>query len=154
MIKAAVIGGTHCICDKLTLTPLWDDYDILIINYISINLLTKTALGFETKIIKAIKSNKSVFMLKYASNHIAKLPKPLISQYNSYINTLKSFGVKLIDCTDEIFTSKKSKKLLTTADLEGFEDTIFKVNAKTIITPLALDFARENNITIIRDDTI
>lgn len=154
MIKAAVIGGTECINDKIVLVPLWDDYDILIISYLHTDLLTKSALGFETVIVNTIKMSKNVYLLKNATKHINKLPKPLILLYNSYIDTLKTFSVKLIDCTDEIFMSKKAKKLLTTADLEGFEDTIFKVSAKTIITPLAFDFARENNITITRDDSI
>lgn len=154
MIKAAVIGGTHCICDKLTLTPLWDDYDILIISYLPTDLLTKTALGLETEIIKTIKMGKNVYLLKNAANHISKLPKPLILLYNSYIDAIKSFGVKLIYCTDEIFAGKNAKKLLTAADLEGFGNKSYRISGKTLITPLALDFAKENNITITRDDTI
>lgn len=154
MIKAAVIGGTECLCDKLALTPMWEDYDILIINYMPINLLVKTASGFETEILKAIKHNKSVYITKQSTNHLIKLPKPLILLYNSHISTLISFGVKLINCTGNIFCDKNPKKLLTIADLEGFDGEILRIDSKTIVTPLALDFAKENNIKITRTDTI
>lgn len=154
MIKAAVIGGTECINDKLSLASSTEDYDILIVNYMSSDLLAKTALGLETEIIKALKNSKEVYVTRKALHGIDKLPKPLILLYNPHISTLKSIGVKLINYTDDIFVDKKCKKLLTVADFEGFSGTAFKTDAKTLITPLALDYARENNITITRDDTI
>lgn len=154
MIKGAVIGGTECVNENISLTPIWNNYDILIINFLPLDLLAKTALGFETEIIKAIKANKGVYLTTQGIKHIDKLPKPLILLYNAHINTLKTFGVKLIDCTDNIFKDKNTKKLLTVADLETFNNTNLSINKSTIITPLALDFAKENNITIIRDDTV
>ena len=154
MKRVAVIGGTNCIGNNTTLTPLYSEYDVLIINYLSCNMLAETALGFENAITKALINNKPVYVLKSGLKFKNISNKTLFEKYNTYFKTLISYGVKLINCTEDIFLSKKSKKLLTVADLSSLDNGTVTLGKDTIVTPLASDYAKENNITIIRSDTI
>ena len=154
MKRAAVIGGTNCIGNNLILTPLYADFDILIVSYLSCNMLAETALGIENAITKSLIDNKTVYVLKYGLRFKNISNKALFEKYNSYFKTLISYGVKLINCTEDIFLSKKSKKLLTVADLSSLDNGTVTLGKDTIVTPLASDYAKENNITIIRSDII
>ena len=154
MKRAAVIGGTNCIGNNTTLTPLYSEYDILIVSYLSCNMLAETALGIENEITKALINNKQVYMLESGLKFKNICNKALFEKYNSYFKTLVSYGVKLINCTEDIFLSKNHKKLLTVADLSSLNSGTVTLGKDIIVTPLALDYAKENNITIIRSDTI
>ena len=154
MKRAAVIGGTNCIGNNTTLTPLYSEYDVLIISYLSCNMLAETALGIENAITKALINDKPVYVSESGLRYKSISNKALFEKYNSYFKTLISYGVKLINCTEDIFLSKNCKKLLTAADFSTSASKTITVSKSTIVTPLALDYAKENNITIIRSDTI
>lgn len=152
MKRVAVIGGTYCIGNNLTLTPLYSEFDILIVSYLSCNMLVETALGIENAITKSLINNKQVYVLKSGLRHKNISNKAVFEKYNSYLKTIISYGVKVIDCTEEIFSAKNHKKLLTAADLSSSGERTVTLGKNTIVTPLAIDYAKENNITIIRSD--
>ena len=154
MKRAAVIGGTNCIGNNTTLTPLYSEYDILIVSYLSCNMLAEAALGIENEITKALINDKPVYVSESGLRYKSISNKALFEKYNSYFKTLISYGVKLINCTEDVFLSKNHKKLLTVADLSSLNSGTVTLGKETIVTPLALDYAKENNITIIRSDTI
>ena len=154
MKRAAVIGGTNCLVSNLVLTPVYENYDILIVSYLSCNMLAETALCLDNAITKALINNKQVYVLESGLKFKNINNKVLFEKYNSYFKTLISYGVKSINCTEEIFLNKNSKKLLTAADFSTSNSKTITVSKTAIVTPLALDYAKENNITIIRSGTI
>lgn len=152
MKKAAVIGGTNCLCGKFTLTPLDENYDILIVNYLTCGMLARTALGMESEITDALIKNKPVYVINSGMTYKELSNNALFELYGSYRNRLMSYGVKFINCTDEIFNGKNHGKLLNYAEISDLSDKVITIGRDTLITPSAQDFAREHNITIIRDD--
>ena len=132
MKRVAVIGGTNCIGNNTTLTPLYSEYDVLIISYLSCNMLAETALGIENAITKALINNKPVYVLESGLKFKNISNKALFEKYNTYFKTLISYGVKLINCTEDIFLSKKSKKLLTVADLSSLNSGTVTLGKETI----------------------
>ena len=98
MKRAAVIGGTNCIGNNTTLTPIYSEYDILIVSYLSCNMLAVAALGIENEITKAMINDKPVFVLESGLRYKSISNKALFEKYNSYFKTLISYGVKLINC--------------------------------------------------------
>ena len=152
MKRVAVIGGTNCIGNNLILTPLYADFDILIVSYLSCNMLAETALGIENAITKSLIDNKTVYVLKYGLRFKNISNKAVFEKYNSYFKTLISYGVKLINCTEDILSPKNHKKLITVGDVSRSDERTVTLGRDTIVTPLALDYAKENDITIIRSD--
>ncbi len=69
-------------------------------------------------------------------------PKNLYNMYRQYEQKLYMCGMKLLE-SNEI-----KKHLITAADLENI--STLKIDKSCIISPLAQDYIKQNNITVIR----
>ncbi len=154
MKRAAVIGGTHCIGDSFTLSPIYEEYDILIISFLDNEMLTKSALGLKTDLTDALIKNKPVVILNDALEYKKTNNKGLYKLYEGYAKMLRELGVLFVDSVKTNTNNTKKTCILTAKDIENhLEDTI-TIDKGTIITPLAHDIAREKNIRIIRTEQI
>lgn len=102
MIKIAVIGGTNCLCENMTLVSKYSDYDILLISYMSCTMLAQCALGINEDITRAFLNNKPVYVLKSGLQYKKIIDKEVFQMYSIYRRKLQSFGVKFVDWIDQI----------------------------------------------------
>lgn len=115
---------------------------------------------FEEKIIKNLFENKEVILLEEALeiNNYENIPIKMKDLYDKYINTIKTFGVKInskekfinhLASKEEMFNSK----LLDFNKIKDLKSKGYKkitVSKQTIITASAFEFAKEEGIDIIR----
>ncbi|MGL4848643.1 MAG: TIGR02536 family ethanolamine utilization protein [Clostridium sp.] len=148
--------------------------EALFLTNLSIRELSNLSLGMasseiEEYILKYIMSGRDVYVLSDGmeyKEYKKTAPKLLYRKYVEDEESLVSYGVKLINHSTEIekeknYTTEKAsseekqitltKKLISESDLRkpyinGVRDII--INKKTIITPLAKDYIRINNINI------
>lgn len=106
MIKIAVIGGTDCIGKDMCLVSKHDDYDILIVSYMSCSMLAKWALGIDEDFEKAFLNNKPVFVLKDGLQYKRIIDKAVFQMYSVYRRILQSYGVKFIESINSIRIDK------------------------------------------------
>lgn len=107
MIRVAVIGNTNCLCNNMTLVSKYDDYDILLISYMSCTMLAKWALGLDDDFTKAVLNNKSIYVLNGGLQYKKIKDKAVFQMYSVYRRTLQSFGVKFIDSVNNIRNDKR-----------------------------------------------
>jgi len=102
MIKVAVIGGTNCLLEDMTLTSKYDDYDILIVSYMSCTMLASCSLGLDKDFEKAFLNNKPIYVLKNGLQYKRICDKIVYQMYCTYAQRLKSFGVKFVESVRDI----------------------------------------------------
>lgn len=106
MIQVAVIGGTDCLCDNMSLVSKYGDYDILLVSYMSCTMLANCALGLDDDFAKAFLNNKTVYVLKTGLQYKKISDKAVFQLYSVYRRTLQSFGVKFIESAKDIRNDK------------------------------------------------
>lgn len=116
------------------------------------------------KIIKSIMKGKDVCVLKGGlefKQYESTCPKELLNRYKSYIESLNKYKVKFVD---EFKTEKKTEEKSIIADLTNknlinekvvsratnAEVKSIRVDKKALITPLAKDFIRSEEIEVKR----
>ncbi len=102
MIKTAVIGGTNCLGDNMTLVSKYSDYEILLVSYMSCTMLAQCALGINEDFARAFLKNKQIYVLKSGLEYKKIMDKAVFQLYSSYRWRLQTFGVKFIDWIDRI----------------------------------------------------
>lgn len=106
MIKAAVIGGTNCLCENMALVSKYCDYDILIVSYMSCTMLAQGALGLNEDFAKAFLNNKPIYVLNSGLEYKKIIDKAVFQMYSVYRRVLQSFGVKFIESVNNIRIDK------------------------------------------------
>ena len=102
MIKVAVIGGTNCLVQGMELTSKYDDYDILIVSFMSCTMLAGCSLGLDNDFAKAFLNNKPIYVIKSGLQYKRICDKVVYQMYCTYAQRLKSFGVKFIESVKDI----------------------------------------------------
>ncbi len=102
MIKVAVIGGTNCLRDDMTLVSKYSDYDILIVSYMPCTMLAQCALGLNDDFARAFLNKKQVYVLSDGMQYKKIYDKVVFQMYSVYRRKLQSFGVKFIKSVGEI----------------------------------------------------
>ena len=102
MIRVAVIGGTNCLCDGMTLVSKYDDYDVLIVSYMSCTMLARCSLGLDCDFARAFLKDKPIYVLKSGLQYKKICDKIVYQMYCTYAQRLKSFGVKFIESVKDI----------------------------------------------------
>lgn len=157
-------------------TDTLNSCDIVILSQCSIDLLSHMALGLtysskEKFLMKILLEGKVIYILedgieyrryKYTAH------RNLYTLYSDYEDKIQKYGVKVVHNIMEIVTKQalplqsrprlmdleiKNKKLISESDfLEIYKQGILEVVVakKSIITPLAEDFARTHHLTIRR----
>ncbi len=152
MKKAAVIGSTACLNGVYALCPIYADYDILIVNYLTNDMLAKSAAGLDTLITKALAAEKHVTVINEGVQYKKISNKAFFRMYDGYARKLKSFGVTFTDRIMRNHTT--SKKLITAKDILSCISGEITVSGDTIVTPAAYDLAKDKNINITRNEFI
>lgn len=150
MIRAYVIGGSECIGNNLLMTPDAKECDIVIVNYLPNDLLIKTALGYDTVLLKAFLTGKKVYFIKNCFEYEKFKNEQISIIYREYRTKIEKLGITYINSSDDITKKQTGKKIITNNDVLNSGKEIIVVNKNSIITPLAIDTAREKNITFIR----
>lgn len=144
---------------------LKEESEILVVSDLSLKNMYNLSIGiyeneFEEKIIKQILEGKKVILIEEGLEYLKyqNIPEKLLEKYKTYIKNIKDYGVRIqnksyflqqITCEEEIY----SEKLLDFKRLkEQFSQGIktLTVAENTIITSSAMDYAKENNITIVK----
>lgn len=145
--KAVFLGVNQDLLVKsavgITDTPAAKLFSELMMNDVDINFILNDLFAF--KLNRAGKSGKS----ENYRNFIRK-----------YQDTLEDFGVSFVSVEKLLLEQQKLSrnhthfdgKLLTQNMLQKFKTDYISIDEKTIITPLAMDSARELNITIKRQN--
>ena len=143
----AVIGKNEKIEGYNTVFGRIEGAKGVIITEMSLTMLGNLACGCggrdEEYILRMLFSGKPVLLkedgILYRKN---KTNSALCSMYRRYEKILYDLGVKPFGANES------GKKLITVADLKGVSTV--KINKNSIISPLAADYIKENNITVIR----
>lgn len=104
MIKVAVIGGTDCLNENMNMVSKYDDYDVLVISYMSCSMLAKCALGMDEDFERAFLNNKPIYVLKAGIQYKKIIDNTVFQMYSVYRRRLQSFGVKFIESINSIRT--------------------------------------------------
>lgn len=115
---------------------------------------------FEEKILKQILEGKKVILIEEGIEYLkySNIPKKLLEKYNTYLKDIKEFGIKIekesyflqqVTCKEEIYSEKLlDYKKIKDLYIQGISSLTVAEN--TIITSSAMDYAKENNITIVK----
>lgn len=106
MIRVAVIGNTNCLCDNMKLVSKYDDYDILLVSYMSCTMLAECALGLNDDFAVAFLKDKPICVLNSGLQYKKIIDKAVFQMYSVYRRKLQSFGVKFIESVNNIRNDK------------------------------------------------
>ena len=152
-----------------------EDYCMIIINDLSIEILSCISnLLYKNDnisfIINALLSGKKVIALKNTDKfdtYKRTASNPLFSKLLEFENTAKSYGLSIVETKDFLssFCKKNdsevinksdcfdftSKKIITKCDIIDIVNNYssIKVNRNVIITPLVMDYIKDNKINIL-----
>lgn len=147
---AVVIGEKQCKLEKLFLAVAEnDDFDAVIIRNLSNKMLADLALGTictkdENAVYRAFCENKDVYMIKdgiECLNGQNKAFNAIFRLYSEYLEKLERYGAVIFG---NVITEKLAEKMHCNGAKKIY------ISKKDIITPLADDFMRKNNIIIDR----
>ncbi len=102
MIRAAVIGSTNCIGEIFKLVSKYDNYDILIVSYMSCTMLAECALGLNSDFARALTEDKPIYVLKSGLEYKKIKDKAVFQMYSVYRWKLQNLGIKFVDKVDII----------------------------------------------------
>ncbi len=87
MIRVAVIGNTNCLCDNMCLVSKYDNYDVLLVSYMSCTLIAKWALGMDDDFAKAVLNNKPIYVLNNGLQYKEIKDRAIFQMYSVYRRT-------------------------------------------------------------------
>lgn len=139
--------------------------EILVISNLSLKNIYNLSNGiyedeFEEKIVKQVLEGKKVILIEEGLEYLKyqNIPAKLLEKYDTYVKNIKDYGIKVqkeayflqqATCKEEIYSEKLlDYKRLREFYLQGQNALIVAEN--TIITSSAMDYAKENNITIVK----
>lgn len=111
------------------------------------------------EILNHILKSHEIFIIKEGVEwrSFENIPEPLYKKYSNCENNLKEYGVKFIkkielleSLNSDIKKNYFNNKLLNLRYVKNISEKEIIISEDTIITQLALDYIRENNIKIIR----
>lgn len=141
--------------------------EILVVSNISLKNMFNLSNGiydneFEEHIIMQLLENKKVILIEEGLEHLAypNIAVKLLEKYKAYIKNMKDYGIiiqKKSYFLKQILTEDENKiyseKLLDLKKIKNifsFGTQNIIVSKNTIITGSAMDYAKENNITVIK----
>ena len=111
------------------------------------------------EILNHILNGDEVFLIKEGLEwrSYKNIPGKLLEKYENYENMLKDYGIKFFNKIEIIDFLKNAsnqysfnKKVLNLSDIKKLKEKEIIISEKTIITQLAIDYIKENNIKIIK----
>lgn len=132
--------------------------DILVVSSLCINNMIEIALGKTHPVIEYILENKKVYIVEEGLKYkMYSGPKALLENYGKYMETIIKYGVEIVKRTDLINKlSVKSEKtelsgVITISKLResNIKNTKLILGKNSIVTPLAMEYIKENNIEIL-----
>lgn len=142
-----------------------EESETLIVSNLSLKNIYNLSIGiyenkFEEKILKQVLERKKVFLIEEGLEYLKyqNIPTNLLEKYNTYVKNIKDYGIKIqkeayflqyINNSEEIYSERLlDYKKLREFYLKGLNSLLVAEN--TIITSSAMDYAKENNITIVK----
>lgn len=142
-----------------------EESETLIVSNLSLKNIYNLSIGiyenkFEEKILKQVLEGKKVFLIEEGLEYLKyqNIPTNLLEKYNTYVKNIKDYGIKIqkeayflqyINNSEEIYSERLlDYKKLREFYLKGLNSLLIAEN--TIITSSAMDYAKENNITIVK----
>ena len=142
-----------------------EESETLIVSNLSLKNIYNLSIGiyenkFEEKILKQVLEGKKVFLIEEGLEYLKyqNIPTNLLEKYNTYVKNIKDYGIKIqkeayflqyINNSEEIYSERLlDYKKLREFYLKGLNSLLVAEN--TIITSSAMDYAKENNITIVK----
>lgn len=142
-----------------------EESETLIVSNLSLKNIYNLSIGiyenkFEEKILKQVLEGKKVFLIEEGLEYLKyqNIPINLLEKYNTYVKNIKDYGIKIqkeayflqyINNSEEIYSERLlDYKKLREFYLKGLNSLLVAEN--TIITSSAMDYAKENNITIVK----
>lgn len=113
----------------------------------------------DEEILNHILNGDEVFLIKEGLEwrSYKNIPGKLLEKYENYENMLKDYGIKFFNKIEIIDFLKNAsnqysfnKKVLNLSDIKKLKEKEIIISEKTIITQLAIDYIKENNIKIIK----
>ncbi|MDR2879249.1 MAG: ethanolamine utilization protein [Fusobacteriales bacterium] len=131
---------------------------ILVISTLGINDMADTASGKTHPAIRGLLEKKTVYIVEEGLEYKRySEPKALMETYDKYLDTIIKYGiqvVKRVDLIDKLgaVTEKTVLKgVITMSKLRerNLKNAVLILDKKSIITPLAMEYIKENNIEIL-----
>ena len=132
--------------------------EILVISTLGIDDMADIALGKTHPAIRFLLEKKTVYIVEEGLEYKRySEPKALMETYDKYLNTIVKYGisiVKRVDLIDKLgaVTEKTILKgVVTVSKLRerNLKNAGLILDKKSIITPLAMEYIKENNIEIL-----
>ena len=128
----------------------------LVVSTLGINELIELSQGRKSIIMEFLFNDGEVVLVEEGLEY-KKYAKPaaLINLYDSYLEKVREFGVKVVKRTEvrNVFCAQEKvylKGLITESRLRNLElkNKVLEVDAKSKITSLAMDYIKENSIEL------
>ena len=132
--------------------------EILVISTLGINDMVDIALGKTHPAISGLLEKKTVYIVEEGLEYKRySEPKALMETYDKYMASIVKYGISLVkrvDLMDKIgsVTEKTTLKgVITISKLRerNLKNAGLILDKKSIITPLAMEYIKENNIEIL-----
>lgn len=139
-------------------TRISEDGEILVISTLEINEMIDIASGKTHTAIRNLLEKKAVYIVEEGLEYKKfSEPKALIENYDKYMDTIIKYGVLVVKRVDLInrlgrVTEKTTLKgVITVSKLreKNLKNAGLILDEKSIITPLAMEYIKENNIEIL-----
>lgn len=157
--KINFCGEDNILKDELSKKFQIDDNgEILVVSSLCINNMIEIALGKTHPVIEYILENKKVYIIEEGLKYkLYSGPKALMENYEKYMETIVKYGVQIVKRTDLISKlSAKTEKtelngVITISKLQesNIKNTKLILGKNSIITPLAMEYIKENNIEVL-----
>jgi ethanolamine utilization protein len=156
--KVQFLGDDLLLRDELSKkAEISENGEILVISTLGINEMVDIALGKTHPAISSLLEKKSVYIVEEGLEYKKySEPKALVENYEKYMSTIVKYGIFLINRVDIIdrlgrVTEKTTLKgVITVSKLRerNLKNAVLILDEKSIITPLAMEYIKENNIEI------
>ena len=132
--------------------------EILVISALGINDMVDIALGKTHPAISGLLEKKTVYIVEEGLEYKRySEPKALMETYDKHLDTIIKYGiqvvkrVELIDKLGAVTEKTVLKGVITISKLRerNLKNAVLILDKKSIITPLAMEYIKENNIEIL-----
>ena len=158
LITVKFCGEDNLLKDELSKkVSLSENGDILVISSLCINDMIDIAIGKKLPAIEYILEKKTVYIVEEGLEYKKySVPKSLIATYDGYVNTITKYGIQVISRLELLTRLKSAEKVemkgvITSSKLQGsnIKNTKLILEKSSLITPLAKEYIKENNIELL-----
>lgn len=158
LVSIKFCGEDNLLKDELSKNVLLSENgDILVLSSLCINDMVDMAIGKKNSAIEYILEGKMVYVVEEGLEYKKySASKALTETYDKYVNTISKYGIQVIKRLELLNRLRKKEikeidGVITSSKLQenNIKNTKLVLGRNSLITPLAKEYIKENNIEIL-----